>query len=666
MNRRIRLFFTGLLFLLCVLRLGIILTSIERVSHYDELDLGTISRELDRGLKVPFEFFQLDAYSGESFILGPMVLPFAKLFGQNLFAIKMVPFFFSILMLGAGYAFMLRYFGTKSAIGTGLLFVFSPPGFVQLSLAAMAGHSEAFFFGFLALFCFYEFLFKQKSLVLLALFGALSGFAVWFYYANAIIVFSCLAVFFITDRKFFFKSLPLFFAAFLITFSPWIISNLRNDFLGLELVSENLAGFDWPRVIYTLKKPIRFFIMNLPLSFFTTPVFGIPKAFSSYVYYLLLLLLVLPVVFAQTKGLLERRIDGRFLFFLIYPLIYTACITFSHFDVDRDIGFVGYRYVTPMVSVLLLLGGVGYAFFENRRVFFYGLLLLGFAGQAGMLFQEPFARAFQYQGYSYYQLGTRWHFNLAWAFKNYEDFQQKTAHFSVNERRYILWGMAQMAQWNEQEMLFESRQKQGDDLKVYTMTAKEPEEYAPFSYEWLGGLPRFRPPEGLESFRQISETIPISSKKYFCQGWLWGTETSRSFIDCPDCYIGKDVCDIHQLDRVMVYLFDLYQDNGPRRMKQISRFGSEERKLAYRGVGHTLFLTENILNPLSKSPMPIYTGPIAKEDMAEVYWGVGWAIREKFREDRIRAMDWIDRLPAEAKDSAAKGLKDYDQWYMLN
>lgn len=651
---------------LLALRLGILLTSVEIVSHYDELDLGTIARELSRGLHVPFWHFQLDTYSGEALILGPLVLPFAKAFGQNLFAIKIVPLIFSMATLCAIYAFMLRYLGEKAARYSGLLFVLAPPGLVQLSLSAMAGHSEAFFFGFLALFCFQEFLFKGRRILFLALFGLASGFAVWFYYANAILIASCLLVFFILEHRLFFRSLPVFIPAFFASFSPWFFSNFRNQFMGLELVSENISRFDTHRLLHLLKQPAKLFLISLPSSFATLPVYFVPKKFAAYTHYLVLVFTALPFFVRQGKEFFRKNPSmGQALIFFVYPFVYLGFMMVSTFDFDRDIGFVGYRYGTPLVIMLLLAAGISAALFLKRKTAFIALLSLGLIGQSSLLFKEPVGRALAYQGYSYYQLGTRWHFNLSQAFSGYEDFQRKTAGFSARERRLLLWGITEMSRWNNEDFLFEARPGYAKDITVEAMAQKEPPGYEVFSYEWMGGLSKFSPSQGMAALEDAFKTLPEPARKYFCQGWLRRWEQAGNFMDDPEGYAGKNFCDIRMLDLASVYVDGLFVSEWERRIKNMNSLKKEEKIRAYRGLGYGLFFFNGVLNPLFKREEILVPGPIPEENRPDVDWGVGWGIREKFREDKTRALDWIARLPVRAQGSALKGLEAFDQWYGL-
>lgn len=653
------LFCLVLLFIL--LRLGILLTGVETVSHYDEVDLGTVARELGRGLTVPFQFFQLDAYSGEALVLGPAVLPFMKIFGESLFAVKMVPFFFSLLTLCAVFAFCRRYFSAKTALYSGALFVLAPQGFTQLSLVGMAGHSEAFFFGFLAVFCLYEFLYNGKKTGSLALFGFAAGFSVWFYYANAIMVLSCLLVFLIEDRRAFLRGLPVLIPSLCAGFSPWLLINLKNGFRGLELVRENITPPSLEQVMYFLRKPAKLLLMHLPGALITTPVFFIPRVVAAGAHYLLLLAVLVPFWIAQLKN---RAFSSRMAIFTVYPAVFCAVFFLCYFDTARDIGFVGFRYLTPLIGMLLLAAGIRLTAL-NGGIFFTALLVLGFTGQASLMFQEPFARATVYRGYSYYQLGTRWHFNLPETFKNYDDFMKRTSAFEPAERRMILWGLSQMAILNFSGSLFEERAGTAKDLTVDTAILKEPAYFAPVVFEWYGVQRKFGPGESRREARRHYDEIAHARRKYYCKGWLWSHDQAAAFLDCPGCYEGRDFC--YMEDQELAALYFSYLDDAAwqRRVQSLPSIRAGSKEQAYRGYGRALFLLDQLANPLNKQDRTLPRLQLSEAQAREVWWGAGWGIRERFREDRERAMDWIGRLPAGAKKDASEGLAAFERWYEL-
>ena len=132
MNKKSFLIFLFLGILFILLRLGVLMNSFERVWHYDELDLGTVAKELQKPLHLPFWSYQLDCYSGDSLVLSRMVKLFFHIFGENIFAIKMVPLAFSLTSLTLLFWFLRRFFDEKTAVKTVLLLIFCFPSFTQL------------------------------------------------------------------------------------------------------------------------------------------------------------------------------------------------------------------------------------------------------------------------------------------------------------------------------------------------------------------------------------------------------------------------------------------------------------------------------------------------------------------------------------------------------
>ena len=45
--------------------------------------------------------------------------------------------------------------------------------------------------------------------------------------------------------------------------------------------------------------------------------------------------------------------------------------------------------------------------------------------------------------------------------------------------------------------------------------------------------------------------------------------------------------------------------------------------------------------------------------------GIGWGIRERFREDKARALDWIGKIPGRDAAAALRGFNAYEAWYGL-
>ena len=92
-------------------------------------------------------------------------------------------------------------------------------------------------------------------------------------------------------------------------------------------------------------------------------------------------------------------------------------------------------------------------------------------------------------------------------------------------------------------------------------------------------------------------------------------------------------------------------------------FPAEEKKRAYRGAGYEIFQLDGILNPLFKKGTKILIEKIPVGDRVDFYWGAGWGIRERFREDKTRALDWIARLPGPARPEARSDLEVFERWY---
>lgn len=639
------------------LRLAAVFTAFDALSYGDELDLGTIALEMLRGnSQISFWDYQLEPYSGASLILGPLVIPFFLLFGESYFAIKGVPLLFSVLTLCGLFWFANRHFGLKAAVFSGLLFVFCPPSLVQLSLTAMSGRVESFFFGFLGLFFFYEYRYKRKTNLNLFLFGLLSGLGVWFYYANFILVISCLILLYLSDRKKFIRPLFIFSAAFLTGFIPWIAGNLQHHFNGTDLLQSGFSELTAERLLYTLKKPFRLLILNLPLSF------GNPRVFS-FCYFAVLSALLIPFLRRELGRLWkERDFSSPGLFFMIYPAVFVLLFTVSKFEIESGIGYLGYRYLTPVLIFLLLAAGIEAAVRPGKGILFAALLIMGAIGQGKALFQEPFARGLAYKGYSYSQLGARWQLNLYPYFKDYDDFRRRTEKMPESERKFLIWGIYSTSQCcGDGFTLFNVPGAKDRGLTLETLLKREGPAYRPFLYEWLGALPQSILLEHPRLKKLQQDGVPKEARRYFCRGLLSTLEHSEDFLQQPDFFKNTDVCSYRDVEMAGGLHIDYLQpEKFAELQRRISSFSDEEKSWVYRGWGY-LFLSHSDISNLAV--LSSYSVP--QDHLKDVYWGIGWGACDVFREDRTRALEVIAGLPVSARPQAMEGFGSFEGWYEI-
>lgn len=565
---------TALIFIsFFALRFLVMWTGIERISHNDELDLGTIAREIMLGLKVPYRDYQLDFYSGDSLVLGAAAVPFFKIFGMNLFALKMVPLLFSFLTLAASYFFLHRHFGEAAAKRGAWLLVLCPASFVQLSMVGLSGHSEGLLWSIASVWFFYEFLHgkPEKRGKNLMAFAVLSSFGTWFYYANIIMTISCLITWIALERKTFFS--PLFFL-FALGFTagavPWFFSNIQWVPGFFSSLMESPSGTMPNPALTFLKKEFKLFFIGLPHAFAFYPVFGVPARLLSFSFWALCFL---PALIWGLK----RTGDKKLMPLALYSLVFFAVFAFVHFDLQEDFGFVGYRYLTPLIYFSLLVIAVMSARGLKGKILWAAAIGLGVLTQAGLVFAGPGGHGLFYKGYSYYQLGIRWEFSMPVKAERLPDLALK---FPEKERKFFLWGLGDAA-------VMEGRED----------VLKQAPAHLPFS------------------------TAEINGGKAYYMEWSEG-KRNRPAGDSPWFWRGAG------------YLFFMRECAYPKRL--ISEF------LASDFFSH------------------------AGKHRPEVFWGIGWAMHENFREDRHRALDWIKQLPPDARAVALEGAEYFEKVYGIN
>lgn len=641
-----------------VLRLGILLTGVEFVSHYDELDLGTIARDLLTGLKLPFHFYQLDAYSGESLILGPMIIPFFKIFGHSLFAIKMVPLLFSFGSLLIIVYFLRKHFNDGAALRGALLYTAGIPVLTQLSLVGMAGHCESAFFGLLILSFFYNFMYSGKSWKSLLLFAAFSGFGVWFYYANAMMVAACLLSWLVLDRaSFLSRRLAVFALTAAVFFSPWLILNLKSSFGGVQLLTE-IFSVGGPALDLSsfIRKNASILIKSIPFSFSVTPSFLIHEKVLSLLIFVPLTILCVRAFLLKGSGEGERKSLTRKLLPLgIYVAVFFCVIFGSALNIVRHHGFVGYRYLTPLFITLIFLTAIAVRAAAARFLFSI-ILITGILGHLPLFFQEPFGRALAYHGYSYYQLGTRWRMSLpVKLFNKYEDFRPATLRFNPSDRLYLLLGMADMAIMDHDSVLLEE-----SAMDVSEIIQQEPPLYGSFLYEWLGSSKL----STAEDMKNYLKDHPLSEKEqaYLCNGWLGNWEQAHAVKESPEAVRAFSFCVKTGDEANFVYL-ELSDDIWPSFRKSLDVLNRAEKNWVYRGLGRTFYLEERFSQVSMKRRYEKLFGQVSGSEREAFLEGIGWGIGLRFIDDKTRAFDWARKFPARDQEKILKGIQAFESWY---
>lgn len=665
------------------LRFLVLWTGVERTCHYDELDLGTIAKELIQGLKLSFQEYQLDAYSGESLVLGLAVVPFFKLMGMNLMAIKMVPLFFSFFVLVLSFFFLRRNFGEKAAWCGAWLLTLCPAGFVQLSLVGMSGHTEELLWSLGSVAAFYEYLRGGKKQHWFLFFsGVLSGFGFWFYYANGIMGMTLLAAWVLIDRRSFLgRALFIFAAGCLIGFLPWIVTNHRDLFYGAQFFLPNFSDTAPPSdILKPARKFLKLMLVGIPTTFVFEGPFRISERIFSYFYWALYFLPAAGWGMMQSARFFRgEKKQAGILPLALFIVIFILTFILKHFELRPDFDFVGYRYLTPLIYWSLLLFAIAATRLEKKgKVLLFAVLGLGLLTQSALMFREPGGRALLYKGYSYYQISMRWQASLYYRIHSFKDVQDVLQKYGPLERYYLYWGLNDTGHYTTERSIFDHR------VKVDDFLGHGFEKEYPFFREWDGAT------SGAESVKQIAEksaSIPGPERSYYIKGWFDWWWKILSLVECPECI--DDVAEEHHpwafrdLGKYLYYtlldglysvywrdLFYLFRNDIKNSDLEIVRqnmapFKDFQKAWIYEGMGRARLVDGMYSNMLFTRAFETFLRSVPADNKQNVFWGLGWGIREMFREDALRASDWIQALPAEGRDSALKGMREFENWYRV-
>ncbi|MBI3318373.1 MAG: hypothetical protein HYZ90_04385 [Candidatus Omnitrophica bacterium] len=636
--------------------MGTLLTAVERVSWDEELYRGTIARELIDGLKAPLWDYQADPYEGGSLVVGMLAVPAFLLLGANLFALKLIPLGFSLAALILSALFLRRFFGRRAALLGCAFLILSPPVFTALSLSAIGSHPESAFFSVAMFFGLYQSLFaKTRRTASPALFGLISGIGCWFASLTLITLLTCLAAWFLLDRRSLWgKEGRLFLGLFGIGILPRILYDAAHGFSGLRF----LAGFFLGDRADALSFVAR--LLNIlkafPLSLCFRPLFGIPGEILSLAYLLAAMLLMIPFLWSE-----RRRLPPKCLPFLLYPLIFFLAYGASNrfIPAPPPTLFEHFRFFSVLYCLFLLFLSVCFRPGRLSLISLCLLLGLGAVGQGSLLFREPFGRALRYQGYSTLMLGSLWGGSRHPFPEGFARFQSLADRFEEPRRRYLYWGlsnvMAGQGKGKEPVLLGEAVRRVPPAYRSYFLQGwgrvsdpiggnpvpglilapfrgEEPYFFYGLAEEMTTVSPH-RPVE--ETLRFLREKRPPYPELfYFCLGGALYDDLERE---------GWDEAALERLESL----------------------GREEKAWVCRGMGESAAIYWVCTDTLFSGVFSRLRGRLSPEDRSEFYWGIGWGLREPIRtmEDRARALDWLSRLPEGIRPRAREGLRAFESWY---
>ena len=524
MIRNKYLILTILAIVFILVRLPIIITSMDKIFDFNELYTGTIAKELIEGPSLPLFDYQLTHIKGGTLLAGIFIAPFFLLFGQSYFVLKFAALIVSLVILAVTYLFLWRFFNKKIAIITGALMVISAPIFTIFSLTLFGREHESILFTIIALFIFYRIFFQETPIhdaphkeLYFALFGLVSGLGMYFDYIFGVTLIYCLGFWFIFDKAFFTrKGFRFFLMFFVVGLSPWIYYNLTHKLAAIS-ITDDYAGVPlrYLFLLHSLPEVARRFkdllVYHLPNSFYFKDFKSIPGDIISYLYYIIFLLSFSVLSWLNRKSICQllcgiiplrrsRPLQNslyREVFILLYPVSYSLLYSFSYYSISKKsvynfFGFHEYRFLIilyPFIFITIAIflsrvwgwsrGGRMAAVWLFVCVSFF-LVASGLTADFSLIRSRNFGRQLVYKGYNYNVLGIvigeRYGHSISKAMSVAENIRQP-------HKAFVFDGIG----WNMAWRFFRGKEYQDIGACIAQINKIDP-KYRPFVFHGFGAF----------------------------------------------------------------------------------------------------------------------------------------------------------------------------------
>jgi hypothetical protein len=635
-------------------RIAAVLTSTERVSFVEELYRGVIARELIEGLKAPLWAYQADSYQGGSLVVGALAAPLFQLFGPRLVVLKAVPLLFAVATLVLLFLFLDQVFGRAAAVIGAALVVLAPPGATALSLLAMGFHTESVVFSLLILLGWYGFAFgRVRPSLALGLFGLATGAAISFTYVPAVTAAGCLASWPVLRPRCRPRAIVALVIGFALGVAPWVLYNVTHDFDGLRFAVGVFAGgraTSWPAEVERLaRKAATLLLYSLPVSYDFAPLGSVSGRLLSSAYAALAALGI-------AHGCASHASAARKLLPVVLSgALLLLALVVSHYEAPRSL--IDARVLAPLHVLMYVMVAATVGASRVRRVVTGLLLALGLVGQATLVTGTMASNVVAYRGYAYLQLGELWYARLEPGSTTFTATRAALERLSETDRRLTYWGA------------FE--RQQADWTDVARLVPRIDAVPAPYRIYFAGAAGEAAGRRGTLDGRTLdalTASMATDERDHFLVRYIGaasGTvairdyesalgQTPASLRSWVDVYLGWLVGQTCSDPGAAAACADAVAVAGalpPGRQAQV-----------YRGLGQ--WKGSNWARPdgLDEHPVPVVVPPAFADDVA---WGAGWALRDRFREDRLRVFDWLDRLSPAVRPAARRGVRAYDAWHRL-
>ena len=360
-NRKYILFLVLCFFLSRIL---LLYTSVETFFNFEELHTGTVIHDFIMGLKMPFLNYQDMYYSGETVFLGFFGIPFFLIFGKTLLALKLTITSLYALSLLIMLLFLEKHFNLKTAIITGLLFIFAPPFWIWTTLMPMYQHSESFLFVILGFYLLYNIIYQEEEnsrqrYLYFALLGLINGIGLWYIYSFLIATVSY-ALFWVIahKRNIKIKELLLFILFVILGFSLRIYQLGIDGMIVFNYGNRTISSyFFYIPIIEIIKRFGDILFIFLPkCSYFK-------NNFFSLFFYLLCGICFLSIAWLNRKVIYhlapwckyeeKDNCNIKAFSFVIYITVYIAALGTSSFDLLPEPD--GLRYIAPIYPFCIII-----------------------------------------------------------------------------------------------------------------------------------------------------------------------------------------------------------------------------------------------------------------------------------------------------------------------
>jgi hypothetical protein len=250
----------SLIFFFLMQRLSLIFWGYSHILYpgIDEPASGVLAADiLDGSMRAPLFAYQYESRSGDSLIEGLLLVPFFKLFGRSILAIKLLALSSSLICLLCWVILLKKYQGALAAIIFALLFTLSPPMFARLNvMGTVDSHhiiNPIIAIQLLLLFVIIRQLSNRRLRWAWFVFGFVSGIGAYAFYTYLMFVSFCLLFLLALKPQVTLQRTGLFMGGCFMGFMPWfwrtvyspggrgyLASVIKNTGFDIRFVMQNI------------------------------------------------------------------------------------------------------------------------------------------------------------------------------------------------------------------------------------------------------------------------------------------------------------------------------------------------------------------------------------------------------------------------------------------